>query len=272
MRKILIAPTLALLLVAIAAVPSVADDPPQHRKSSEPTAQEPAQPRPAPQATPRERPRRPDRGPIVVRPGWPWWGYPYPYGYPPGPWRVYTEWETANVRIDVTPEDAQVYVDRYFAGVADDYDGIFQRLTLRPGSHLIEIRKSGYTTLVFEVNLYPGQTVTYRRAMEPSKERATGESLAVAPGFDEGAAPPPVDANGPAGEVRFDVTPKDAAIFADGFYAGLVSDFNGSQHLMLAPGRHYLTLELDGYMVADVEISLEPAQTITYRASLKKLP
>jgi hypothetical protein len=267
MRKPFIAPTLAALLFAIAAVPSAVDDPPQHRKPSEPpTAQEPAKPRPAPQATPRERPRRPERGPVVVRPGWPWWGYP------PAPWRVYADWETANVRIDVTPEEAQVYVDSYYAGVVDDFDGIFQRLTLRAGSHLIEVRKTGYRSLSFEVNLYPSQSVTVRRTMEPSSENESAGLPPVSPGFDEGAAPPPADINAPPGEVRFDVMPKDAGIYADGFYAGIVSDFNGSQHLMLAAGRHHLRLEFEGYDPIDVEVSVEPGQTITYRASLRKLP
>ena len=47
----------------------------------------------------------------------------------------------ANVRIDVTPKD-EVYVDSYCVGVVDDYDGIFQHVTLRAGPHL-EICRTG---------------------------------------------------------------------------------------------------------------------------------
>ena len=213
MKKTFIA---TALVAAFAAAGTVwyAEGAAQHRKPNEPaTGQQPAQPRQPPQAKPRDgqkpapdspsnqavprppdarrdpdRPRRgPERGPVVVPyPGWPWWGYPYPYGYPPTPWRVYADWETTSVRLDVSPTDAQVYVDSYYAGVVDDFDGIFQRLTLRPGPHLIEIRKTGYRALAVEMNLYPGQSVTYRRTMEPASET---DNVAAAPGFEEGARP-----------------------------------------------------------------------------------
>jgi len=270
----------------------VYEDGAQHRKPAEPAQpappQKPDEGHRAPADTPKngeavprppETRREPDRprqgprgGPVVVPyPGWPWWGYPYPHRFPPADWRVYAEWETANVRLDVSPKDAQVYVDRYYAGVIDDFDGIFQHLTLRAGVHLIEIRRTGYVTLAIEFNLYPWQSVTYRRTMEPSH----GDEVSSAPpsaGFEEGAAPPaPANGNAPPGDVKFDVAPDDAAIYADGFYAGIVDDFNGSQHLPLPPGRHHLSLQLDGYETTEVDLTIDPGRTITYRASLKKL-
>jgi PEGA domain-containing protein len=299
MRKPFIAAVFTAALAA-AGVVWYAEGAPQHRKPTEsaPSGQQPAQPRQPPQATPRDgqkpspdtprtgqavprppdarnepdRPRRgPERPPVIVPyAGWPWWTYPYPYpyGYPPTPWRVYADWETASVRLDVSPNEAQVYVDRFYAGVVDDFDGIFQRLTLRPGPHLIEIRKDGYRTLAVELNLYAGQSVTYRRTMEP----ATGVETTVAPGFDEGAVPPvSAEAYAPPGDVRLDVTPKDAAVYADGYYAGIVDDFNGPQHLLLAPGRHHLSIRLGGYESIDVDLTVDTGQTTTYRAALRKV-
>src|SRR5262249_33752154 len=52
--------------------------------------------------------------------------YPYPVVY---------DSDTADVRSMVKPRDAAIYVDGYYAGVVDDYDGIFQRLHLPPGQH-----------------------------------------------------------------------------------------------------------------------------------------
>jgi len=278
-----------------------ADGDAQHRKPNEPaTTQQPARPRQPPQATPRDgqKPpssdspsnqavppppdarrdpdglrRGPARGPVVVQyPGWPWWGYPYPYGYPPAPWRFYADWETTSVWLDVSPKDAQVYVDGYYAGVVDDFDGIFQHLTLRAGPHLIEMRKTGYRPLAVEINLYWGQSVTYRRTMEPASEADSAVAFVGAPGFEEGAVPPsPADINAPPGDVRFDVTPKHAAVYADGFYVGIVDDFNGSQHLLLAPGQHHVSLRLDGYESVDVDLSIDAGHTMTYRTSLKKM-
>lgn len=264
------------------------------------TSQPPRESRPAPQAVPRQGhtappdapkagqavPRQPEArnepdrdrrgprgGPVVIPyPGWPWWGYPYPYGYPPsGGWRVYADWESANVRLDVSPNDAQVYVDGFYAGVVDEFDGIFQRLTLHAGPHLIEIRKTGYVSLAVELNLYPGQTVTYRRTMEPSQGVEAPAPLSGVPGFEEGATlPPPVDVTAPPGDVRFDVTPKNAEIYADGYYVGIVDDFNGSQHLQLAPGRHHVVLKTDGYETIEVDLVIAPDRSITYHATMKK--
>ncbi len=299
MRKPLIVTTLVAVL-AVAGTVWLAEGGSQHRKPGEsaPSGQQPAQPRQPPQATPRDGqrpspdgqrtgqavprppdtrhepdhpPRGPERGPLIVPyPGWPWWTYPY--DYPAAmPWRVYADWERASVRVDVSPNDAQVYVDRYYVGVVDDFDGLFQRLTLRPGPHLIEIRKTGFRTLVAEVRLYPGESITYRRTMDPAAaiEIQAPESQ---PGFEEGAATPaPLDGDIPPGHLRFDVTPKDAAIYADGFYAGIVDDFNGSQHLQLAPGRHHLTIRLDGFESVDVDLTIDSRQATTYRASLKRL-
>ena len=106
--------------------------------------------------------------PYGYRPGWsldlyfgrPYGGYDYPrgeygyYGVVPG--RGY-----GAVRIVDAPRDAQVYVDDYFAGVVDDYDGVFQHLNLEAGTHHIEIEAEGYPIDAFDVRVAPGQTVTY---------------------------------------------------------------------------------------------------------------
>ena len=195
MKRLLAASAFIILVVAGSSFALYESSESQHRKpageAQQPQPQPPKESHPAPpdapktgQAVPRppqthnepqDHPRGGPEGPrvrgriVIPYPGWPWWGYPYPYGYPPAtPWNVYAEWETANVRIDVEPSDASVYVDSYYAGEVDDFDGIFQHLTLRAGTHLIEIRKTGYTTLATELILYPGQSVTYRRTMEPS--------------------------------------------------------------------------------------------------------
>ena len=57
---------------------------------------------------------------------------------------------------------ALTLVDGYYAGVVDDYDGVFQRLNLEAGSHLIEIEAPGYPPIAFDVRVAPGQTITYR--------------------------------------------------------------------------------------------------------------
>ena len=65
------------------------------------------------------------------------------------------------LRVKVKPRDASVYVDGYFAGRVDDFDGVFQRLKIEAGPHHVEVRLDGFETLTFDVRIDPDRTVTY---------------------------------------------------------------------------------------------------------------
>ena len=86
----------------------------------------------------------------------PWYG-----GYLYSPSSVTIGFE-GSLRLKIKPRDAQVFVDGYYAGVVDDYDGIFQRLNLEMGAHHIEVEEQGYPPMEFDVRIEPGQTITIR--------------------------------------------------------------------------------------------------------------
>jgi hypothetical protein len=67
-----------------------------------------------------------------------------------------------SLRLKVKPADAQVYVDGYFMGVVDSFDGSFQKLTVEEGAHKVEVRSEGYTPVQFDVMVIPGETITYK--------------------------------------------------------------------------------------------------------------
>ena len=91
------------------------------------------------------------------------YGYPaYGYPAPPAYLNVVPGRPYGGVRIEGAPPDAAVYADGYYVGVVDDFDGVFQHLNLEAGPHRIEIRVVGYAPIEFDVNLQPGQTITYR--------------------------------------------------------------------------------------------------------------
>lgn len=69
------------------------------------------------------------------------------------------------LRIDGAPSDAQVYVDGNYAGIVNDFDGRLQHMNLQSGTHQIEVRPSGQPPLLFNVNITPGQTITYHAGM-----------------------------------------------------------------------------------------------------------
>jgi hypothetical protein len=189
-------------------------------------------------------------------------------GYPPYGFRVFTDWRPATLRLDVSPADAQVFVDARYLGSVDNFKSAFHRLTLSGGPHLVIIRKPGFTSLALEIAVFPGQSVTFSRKMQPAADPTNPDIDELAPAFEEGAALPPTTKA--SGDVRLDVKPKDADVYADGFYVGTVEDFSGSQHLMLTLGQHHLSMQHDGYEPLDVTMTVDSERTVIYRAALTK--
>jgi hypothetical protein len=108
--------------------------------------------------------------------GYPAYGYGYPYGYAPydygyAPYGYgyggYSGRPYGGIRIDLPERDAEVYVDGYFAGIVDDFDGTFQQANLEAGPHRIEVRAPGHEPIAFDVRIEPGRTITYRSSLRP---------------------------------------------------------------------------------------------------------
>jgi len=116
--------------------------------------------------------------------GYPAYGYPYPYpaaygapgayGDPSAYGNVvpygygyggYSGQPYGGLRIDLPQRDAEVYVDGYFVGTVDNFDGNSQQANLSAGPHQIEIRSPEFETIQFNVNIEAGRTITYRGAM-----------------------------------------------------------------------------------------------------------
>src|SRR5262249_46592776 len=73
-----------------------------------------------------------------------------------------SESDEGSLRLKIKPNNAEVYVDGYYVGVVDDFDGMFQRLHLDSGPHRIEVRAPGYETLDFDVRITSEHTTTYQ--------------------------------------------------------------------------------------------------------------
>ena len=78
-------------------------------------------------------------------------------------------YDIGELRLRVTPRHAQVFVDGYYAGIVDDYDGILQSLKMETGPYHIEIISPGYETLEFDVRINPGQKINYRGDLIPMR-------------------------------------------------------------------------------------------------------
>jgi len=101
----------------------------------------------------------------------PGFGFPY-YGDPTDPYaygagygsysnRVYSGQGQGALKLKVKPRDAKVYVDGYYVGLVNQFDGMLQKLSLNGGSHKVEVKADGYETAEFDVLITPGQTLTF---------------------------------------------------------------------------------------------------------------
>jgi len=112
----------------------------------------------------------------------PWYGGGYgygdPYGYGSGYGSGYGGYgsggygvsrqyrDTGSLRLKVDPKQAQVFIDGYYVGTVDDFDGAFQTVELEAGGHRVELKAAGFETASFEVLITPGETVTYKGGMK----------------------------------------------------------------------------------------------------------
>jgi hypothetical protein len=123
--------------------------------------------------------------------------YPYPYPYPVSPYYL-NDQSSAAVRIEVTPKQADVYVDGYHAGIVDNFDGVFQRLHVTAGGHEIVLYLEGYRTVHQTIYSEPYSTQTMRLAMERLAPGETSGPRPV-PRAPQAAPPAPRDGYGPQG-------------------------------------------------------------------------
>ena len=77
----------------------------------------------------------------------------------------------------------------------------------------------------------------------------------------------------PYGAVRLDLPERDAQVFVDGAYAGVVDNFDGrTQSRASSPARIRFELRLDGFQSTSFNVSVAPGGTVTYRTPLRPAP
>jgi hypothetical protein len=210
-----------------------------------------------------------------------WW-YP-PYGFP-----YYWGAVGANLRIQVQPKSAEVYVDGYLAGIVDQFDGMFQGMLVAPGSHEITIYHEGYRRIVERMYLSVGSSYKIKGVMEkfgpgePNEPRPAPAPQPVQPQRQEPrpAAPPvspppdetspPVSAASRFGQVAIRVQPGDADVIIDGeAWKGP----QGAERLVvhLPAGAHRFEIRKEGFEPFVTAIEIRAGEATVLNVSLSKL-
>lgn len=222
--------------------------------------------------------------------GYPGYGYGYPYygygGYPGGyyggyPYAPYYYDNSSSLRLQVTPRDAEVYVDGRLAGRVDSFDGTFQRLHVEPGGREITVYHEQYRPFTEKLYVSPREGYKIQRAMEPL-------------GAGEAAPPRPAPAPAPAsprereermsrypprdrdderssrfGTLSIRVQPSDAEVFVDGERW----EFSGSRERLvieLSEGPHRVEIRREGLEPYETTVNIRPGEAASLNVSLTK--
>jgi hypothetical protein len=227
--------------------------------------------------------------------------YPGPYGYP---YRYYDTGPESDIRLDIKPKQSMVYVDGYYAGQVDDYDGVFQRLHVSPGNHELVVYLQGYRSLHEKLYLGPNTTRKLSARLEPLRAGEPNEAIPVpANPPEEGGnvrpmplprplpprgpgryAPPPPeppdrgpDVNTPApanrgsatvGSVVIQVQPGGSDIVVDGQHWTAPSRPEDRLVVQVAPGHHVIEVHKSGYRDLRTEIDVNAGETAPVNVSL----
>jgi hypothetical protein len=203
----------------------------------------------------------------------------------------------------VDPEDAKVYVDGYYAGTVDDFDGLTQRLYLSGGPHELLLKREGYKSLRFRVYVVPGETIK----IENDMAKGQGEEALQDLTHGRGDAPDDRYAPEPRGSVRDDsdrdrdrdedvdvpppprrpmrddagidvrrgaargaldlrVSPGDASVYVDGEFRGAAKQIRS---LELQTGSHRVEIVRPGYETFHREIEIGGGRTEELQVTLE---
>jgi len=180
------------------------------------------------------------------------------------------------MRLQVKPRNAVVFVDGYYAGVVDDFDGTFQRLHVDAGQHRIQLFLAGHRLHTQDLYLQPGNTFTMRHTMEPLEagepppEPPTGTPRSA--GSSPASIPPPQDvaaisgspANSTYGTLAIRVQPGDGLVLIDG------ERWNGNEaiEVQIAPGAHTVEVRKTGFRGYLTEVTVKRGETTRLNIAL----
>lgn len=231
----------------------------------------------------------------------PQWGWYPPYGgayLPPD----------ASLKLEVKPNQAEVYVDGYYAGIVDDFDGTFQRLHVTPGQHELELYLDGYRPAKQQLHLTADKTVKVKYTLEklgageqaeprpqpPNPPPAAQGAPPNAPNMPPEAYPPQPAPRGPAGgrmplpppppgsetrgapqgtygSLAIRVQPNDAEVSIDGEPWRAPA---GQERLIVevAEGSHTVEIRKSGYRTYVTQIEVRRGGTTPLNVSLRSEP
>ena len=84
---------------------------------------------------------------------------------------------TSQLKLQVTPDNAAVFVDDGFVGTVREFSGVGRGMLVSPGKHRVKIALPGYQGFETEVNLLPKQKITIKTNLVRGSITQAGPSI-----------------------------------------------------------------------------------------------
>jgi eukaryotic-like serine/threonine-protein kinase len=239
----------------MSAAPTAAASPEPSPAGNEAKAAEAVAAAPVPTAAPSPAQPRPTRRPkptaVSVAAAAPEHA-PAPAAAPAKPDRVDASYRTRRaVRFTSSPDQARLYLDGKYIGIADDWDnrgGGSELEFAKPGTHYVRMELPGYRTFVVEIDVSDDADKDSPSVDEEMdrRERVSYDHL-------------PAPAARTTAAVEFSIQPPEATVIENGREIGPASSFGSASPLRLAgPAVHDLVIASSGYRPKLVRILVAP--------------
>lgn len=193
------------------------------------------------------------------------------------------------IDLDVTPMDAQVWVDGEYVGLASHFSGEPTYMKLASGSHTVQLARDGFAAQRFTVVVEPNRLITLDVGLVPVAAAPAVVAAPVVAATDVAPAPAasaaPVAESAPAtdavpvveepptyqldlektGYLALTVAPADASLYIDDKPYGVAAEYNDDKSIVLRAGSHTVQVIRPGYVsnVQTVEIVSDTTKTVS---------
>ncbi|MEM9290339.1 MAG: PEGA domain-containing protein [Acidobacteriota bacterium] len=244
------------------------------------------------------------------RSGWwgPWWGWGWDY-----PGSIYVNHGPGDglgaLDLDVSPEEAAIFINGQQVGIADNFDGFPQYLWLKEDTYDLVIYLPGYETIARQVSIYPGLVIDVEDQMVPGtaippeelaststenrderlrrndERRATVDAERRAREDEwrerareyrrrhqggDGNNPSALDARSAPGRLELDIQPGDASVYLDGRFLGSADELQGlSGDLLVDAGEHEIEVVHPDYETAAQSFEAEAGELQALKLHLR---
>jgi len=232
----------------------------------------------------------------------------FPFFYPAihlgvGP-RYYGD-EIGALDLDISPEEAQIYLDGELIGTADNFDGFPEFLWLEEGTYDLVFYHPNYETIARQYTIYAGVVIDVEDKMQPGtgvrpedlvsrstenrdrrlqrerereieaermerREREWEEQREREREI-EAERMERVSRDDGVGRLHLSVWPEDTALYLNGHFLGTGDELSQlSAGLIVPPGKHLLEAVHPEYESEEITISVTPGERVDLEIELKR--